>query len=383
MLDIKAATILIVDDMDPMCKSIRGMLKILNFGKHFRYGSNGAEAWKILNEEPVDFAIIDWNMPIMTGVELLGHIREDRKLRDLPVVMVTAEAERSIVAEVAESEIDAYLLKPLTVRSLEERIMNVVNKVNNPTPMLIHLKKARELEDSGDLAGAINAAKAAMKEDSSSSRPVRELGILYYKNTDFDTAEKCFLKAAKMNKLDVFAFHYLGEISLKRNDIEKASDYFNKAMLISPRHVSRGVNFGKVLIQKGMLRKAIAVFDNAIEISKEPLNLREEIAEFCFANSAYNYAITLMEFIVKQIPDRKDLLFKLGLAHESIHENSQAIRYFIEAEKSDPKNVEIKMHLAKNLIAAEQTIRADSILRSLLKLDPENQEAQDLLKKCV
>ncbi len=383
MLDIRNATILIVDDMDPMCKSIRGMLKILNFGKHFRYGSNGAEAWKVLNEEPVDFAIIDWNMPIMTGVELLSHIREDRKLRDLPVVMVTAEAERSIVAEVAESEIDAYLLKPLTVRSLEERIMNVVNKVNNPTPMMMYLKKARELEDAGDLVAAINAAKAAMKEDTSSSRPIRELGILYYKNTDYDSAEKCFAKAARMNKLDVFAFHYLGEICLKRNDIERASEFFSKAMQISPRHVNRGVNFGKILIQKGMVRKAVAVFDNAIEISKDPLNLREEIAEFCFNQCAYNYSITLMEFIVRQIPDRNDLLFKLGLAHESINETSQAIRYFMEVEKKDPKNIDVKMHLAKNLIASGQAIRADGILRALLKLNPENQDAQELLKKCV
>ncbi len=383
MIDIRTASILIVDDMDPMCRSIRGMLKVLDFGKQFRYANNGLEAWKILNEEPVDLAIIDWNMPVMTGVELLSSIRDDRSLRDLPVVMVTAEAERSIVAEVAESEIDAYLLKPLTVKSLEEKIRFVIDKVNNPAPMMQHLKQAREREESGDIEGAINAAKAAMKEDPTSSRPVRELGILYYKKEDFDTAEKCFTKAAKMNKLDVFAFHYLGEISLKRDHIDQASGYFTKAMAISPRHVSRGVNFGKVLVKKGMVRKATSVFDNAIEISKEPLALREEIAAFCFERGIYNYAITLMEFIVKQIPARNDLVYKLGLAYESINENHQAVRYFQDVERKDPKNIDVKIHLAKNYLAAEQSIRADNILKAILKIEPDNPEAQELLKKCV
>ncbi|MFZ5572612.1 MAG: response regulator [Thermodesulfobacteriota bacterium] len=383
MIDIKSASILIVDDMDPMCKSIRGMLKVLNFGKQFRYANNGAEAWKILQEESVDIAIIDWNMPVMTGVELLNTIREDRRLRDLPVVMVTAEAERSIVAEVAESDIDAYLLKPLTVKALEEKIRFVVDKVNNPPPMMQHLRQARKLEESGDGEGAIAAAKAAMKEDPSSSRPIRELGILYYKKQDFDTAEKCFARAVKMNKLDVFAFHYLGEISLKRDNIDQASTYFNKAMAISPRHVSRGVNFGKVLVKKGMVRKATSVFDSAIEISKEPLVLREEIADFCFESGIYNYAITLMEFIIKQIPTRIDLLYKLGLAYESINENHQAIRYFQEVERKEPKNIDVKMHLAKNYLASDQAIRADGILQGVLRVEPDNQEAQELMKKCV
>jgi len=55
-----------------------------------------------------------------------------------------------------------------------------------------------------------------------------------------------------MNKLDVFAFHYLGEIYVKRNDLDRAAKYYEKAMKISPRHVSRGLEFGKVLVEKKM-----------------------------------------------------------------------------------------------------------------------------------
>ena len=68
----------------------------------------------------------------------------------------------------------------------------MIDKTNNPPPMIRHLRKAREHEEAGDFPAAINEAKQALKEDPSSSRPVRELGILYFKNQDLDTAEKCF-----------------------------------------------------------------------------------------------------------------------------------------------------------------------------------------------
>ncbi len=383
MIDIENMNVLIVDDMESMRKSVRGMLKVINYGKNFRYAGNGVEALKVLKEGDTDLAIIDWNMPVMSGVELLGQVRENRDLRYLPVVMITAEAERGIVAEAAETDIDAYLLKPLTVRALEEKIRMVIEKTNNPSPMIRYLRKSRILEEAGNMDAAINEAKLALNEDPLSSKPIRELGILYYKKNDFETAEKCFLKAAKMNKLDVFAFHYLGEINLKRDNIDKASDYFNKAMKISPRHVTRGIYFGKVLVKKGMIKKAINVFERIFEISKESLSLREEIANYCLERGLYNYAISLMEFILKSIPGRDDLLFKLGIANESVDNPNNALNYFLAAEKKDKNNINIKMHIAKNYLKVDQSIRADHVIRTILKIEPNNEEAKELLRQCL
>ena len=89
-----------------------------------------------LNSSKADLAIIDWNMPVMNGVQMLENIRKDKALRDMPVIMVTAEAERDIVSEVAETEIDAYLLKPLTLGALDNKIRAVVEQANNPDPAI-------------------------------------------------------------------------------------------------------------------------------------------------------------------------------------------------------------------------------------------------------
>ncbi len=383
MIEPADMSVIIVDDAPNMCKSIRGMMKVLQLGKNFRFANHGLEAWSILKKEKMDLAIIDWNMPVMTGVELLSRIREDRDMRDLPVIMVTAEANREIVAEAAESDIDAYILKPLTVKSLGDRILAVVEQANNPPPAVLHLKNARVHEDAGQIELAIEEAKMAIKADPKSSKPVRELGYYYFKNGDMASAEKYLLAAAQMNDLDVFAFHNLGELYLQKGEIQKAATFFDKAMTISPRHVTRGIDFGKVLIRKGMIKKAMEVFNKVFDISDDPYTLREQIADYCLERGVYNFAAKLLETVLLRQPKRHDLMFKCGLAYEAVGSNNKALGFLVEADKLDGKNVAVKLHIAKNYMALDKLLRADHILRAVIKLEPENADAREMLKKCV
>ncbi|MBW1699340.1 MAG: tetratricopeptide repeat protein [Deltaproteobacteria bacterium] len=383
MIDLRKMSVLIVDDIENMCKSIRGMLKVLNYGSRFRFATNGIDAWSLLQKEPLDLAIVDWNMPSMTGVELLSRIRENKNLRDMPVVMVTAESNREIVAEAAESDIDAYILKPLTVKSLGDKISSVVEKANNPPPMFYHLKRARDLEEAGEIDAAINEVKKAMEADPESSKPIRELGKMYLKNNNLEEAERWLNKAAKMNELDVIAFHNLGELYLKRNDINKAARFYDKAMTISPRHVSRGINFGKVLVKKGEVQKALRIFDKAINLTDNSLSVQEEVADFCLENGMDEYAAQLMEFILQQTPNRHDIMYKLGIANENLGQPRKALSYFIGAGKKDRNNLEIQVRIAKNYIDSGQVLRAEKVIKSILDVDPDNQDAKDLLRRCL
>jgi CheY-like chemotaxis protein len=384
MIDPQHMNILIVDDMENMCKAVRGMLKVLNIGGQVYYAYNGLDAWQILQKPDVqiDLAIIDWNMPRMTGVELLGHIRDDRKLRDMPVIMVTAEANREIVAEAAESDIDAYLLKPVTVKSLEERMNMVITKANNPPPILHHLKKARDLEEAGDIDGAIAEVKLAMEANPASTRPIRELGYLYFTKNDLTEAEKWLLKAVKLNKLDVFAFHSLGELYLKKGDVEEAAKYFEKAMQISPRHLERGLRFGEVLLEKNMTGKAIKVFNKILSLAEDPLAVREDIAVICMEKGEYGYAIQIYTVILQHMPNRTDIILKLVDAYEWSGEGQKAMPYLLDLQKKEDKNINIMLKVAKVYLSIGQTTRADQVLQKVLRLHPDNREASNLMKQC-
>ena len=383
MIDLRTMTVVIADDIDSMCKSIRGMMKVLGYGEKFFIAHNGADALRLIKEEDVDLLIIDWNMPIMNGVEVLERIREDEDLRDMPVIMVTAMANREMVAEAGESEIDAYLLKPLTVKSLGDKIDAVVDKANNPPPMFYHLKKSRAYREAGDLDAAISEAQKAMAADRLSSRPHREIGALYFLKDDYDTAEKWLIKASKMNRLDVFAAHLLGEIYLIRNDFDNATAYFEKAMEISPRHVDRGIAFGKALIQKGLVPRAIKVFDKTFELSNDDMALKEDVAFFCTEYEVYQYAVKLFESILTKDPKRNDILIHLGSIMEQKRELKKAIKYLVKAENNNPADLDVKIRLAKNYIAIGQMVRADKALKAVLRINPKHRRAKLLLKQCV
>lgn len=383
MIDLNEMTVLIVDDIITMCRSIHRMMLAVGYGKHFLYAHNGEEVFRLLDKEPIDLVLMDYNMPKMSGAEALSQIRQDRDLRDMPVIMVTAQAYRDYVAEAAESYVDALILKPLNVKILEQKVAHVVEQANNPPQVVVHLKRAMAFEDEGDLDMAINEAQRAMELDQDSTRAIRELGCLYYKKNDLEEAEQWLLKATEMNYLDVIAFHYLGELYLELEDIDKAQHYFGKAMQISPRHLDRGIKFGKALVQKEMIPKAIKVFNDAIKLSKDSLELREEIADFCIENEAYEYAAFLLEVIIGEQPQRTDLFFKLGKTLAAAGDVHRALPYLVDAEKTDIENPDIKICLAKNYLSIEKPIWAENALKRLLKIEPGHEEATELLRECA
>ncbi|MEE8431514.1 MAG: response regulator [Candidatus Desulfatibia sp.] len=383
MIDLNEMTVLIVDDIITMCKSIHRMMKTIGYGDQFFYAHNGKEALRFLRKEPIDLILMDYNMPEMQGGEALSIIRDDRILRDIPVIMITAQAYADYVAEAAESYVDALILKPLTIKLLENKVADVVAKANDPPPIVAHLKRAREFEEEGELDMAIQEAQLAMEVDPDSSRAIRELGHFHLKKDDLKEAEKWLLQAARMNEMDVIAFHNLGELYLKQDKIDEAHHYFEKAMEISPRHLDRGINFGKTLIQRKMVPRAIKVFTQAFKLSKDPLVLKEEVADFCCENEAHNYAASLFEDLISKLPQRPDLLFKLGKTWESVGDVKKALPYLIEAEKNDEENLEIKFHLARDYVAIGKPIWAEKALKRLLKLDADHKEAQELLKSCI
>ncbi|MBN1850527.1 MAG: response regulator [Deltaproteobacteria bacterium] len=383
MINIQEMKVLIVDDMPSMCKFIHKMMRNIGYGKEFVFANSGREALEQLKKQPVDLVLLDYNMPEMSGSEVLNNIRGDRDHRDTPVIMVTAEAYSDFVAEVGESEVDAYILKPITMKLLEEKVSFVIDKFNNPPPMLYHLKRARAFEDTGDLDSAIQEVLLAKEANPEVTRPIRELGYYYFKKNDLKEAEKWLLKAAEMNKLDVIAFHYLGEIYLKWKDIEKAAFYLEKAMRISPRHLKRGIHFGKTLVQMKIIPKAIQVFEKTLDYAGNPFHLREEIANFCIIEEVDEYAVKLLRSLVGEQPNRSDLLFKLAVILEKSGEFSKAITHLVRASEIDKDNLDIKIRLAKNYLTLKKPILAEKPLREVINKNPDNELAQELLKQCA
>ncbi|MEI8346858.1 MAG: response regulator [Pseudomonadota bacterium] len=118
--------ILVVDDMSTMRKIIRAMLIKCGF-KTVVETDDGATAWPIIqdavtNGVPFDFIISDWNMPQMSGLDLLKKVRALDTTKKIPFLMVTAEAEQANVVTAVQAGVSNYIVKPFSQQTLKEKI---------------------------------------------------------------------------------------------------------------------------------------------------------------------------------------------------------------------------------------------------------------------
>jgi len=120
--------ILIVDDFSTMRRIIKNLLRDLGF-TNTEEADDGHSALPMLQGAKFDFLITDWNMPGMTGIELLKAVRADDKIATLPVLMVTAEAKREQIIEAAQAGVNGYVVKPFTVAALKEKIEKIFERV--------------------------------------------------------------------------------------------------------------------------------------------------------------------------------------------------------------------------------------------------------------
>ena len=124
----KSMKILIVDDFSTMRRIIKNLLRELGFNNTVE-ADDGDSALPLLKAGGIEFLITDWNMPNMPGIELLKHVRADPATRDLPVLMVTAEASREQIVQAAEAGVNGYVIKPFTAQTLEQKISKIFERL--------------------------------------------------------------------------------------------------------------------------------------------------------------------------------------------------------------------------------------------------------------
>ncbi|MCP1675586.1 two-component system chemotaxis response regulator CheY [Natronocella acetinitrilica] len=124
----KNMRILIVDDFSTMRRIIKNLLRDLGYNNTAE-ADDGNSALPVLKKGGFDFLITDWNMPGMTGLDLLKSVRAEPELRDLPVLMVTAESKREQIIEAAQAGVNGYIVKPFTANTLREKIDKIFERI--------------------------------------------------------------------------------------------------------------------------------------------------------------------------------------------------------------------------------------------------------------
>lgn len=116
--------VLVVDDFSTMRKIIKNILRQLGFNNIVE-ADDGSTAWEVLNKDNIDFIVSDWNMPTMSGIELLRKVRASEEYSDIPFLMVTAEAQQENIIEAVQAKVSNYIVKPFTPETLGQKIEKI------------------------------------------------------------------------------------------------------------------------------------------------------------------------------------------------------------------------------------------------------------------
>ncbi|MDR3353177.1 MAG: chemotaxis response regulator CheY [Zoogloeaceae bacterium] len=119
---------LVVDDFSTMRRIVRNLLKDLGY-TNVEEAEDGAIALQKLNGGGIDFVVTDWNMPNMDGLTLLQSVRSSPALKDLPVLMITAEAKKENIIAAAQAGASGYIVKPFNAATLAEKLNKIFEKM--------------------------------------------------------------------------------------------------------------------------------------------------------------------------------------------------------------------------------------------------------------
>lgn len=126
MFDFKIK-VLVVDDFPTMRRIVKNLLKQLGF-ENIDEADDGVNALAKLKNGGFGLVVSDWNMPNMEGIDLLRAVRQEPAVKDIPFLMVTAEAEKEKVIEAIKAGVDNYIVKPFTAEVLKEKLEKIAER---------------------------------------------------------------------------------------------------------------------------------------------------------------------------------------------------------------------------------------------------------------
>lgn len=371
----KNGYVLIADDMPNMRRTLRNMLKQMGVEMMLE-ADDGTSALQTLRANTgCKFALLDWNMPRMNGINTAKEIRADESIHDTPILLVTAEMELHFVAQAGEVGVNGYIIKPFILKTLQGKIQNIIDARENPPEYIILLKQGEELVRLGQYREALSLFER-VKEMKESARIHVQIGETFELLGEFDKAHASYTKAARQNEKFLKAYIRSANLHLKQGNEEEALEMLLQATTISPSNAERHIAIGKIFLNKGNESKAEHAFSAAIR--HEPMRsteIAEELLRIGKAEMAEQY---FRQSLLKHV-DTINIYNRLGIALRRQGKWKEAIKEYEIALTVDSRDGGLYFNMAKSYLEGEDRRMAEKYFKKALELTPDLAAAKEEL----
>ena len=171
-------SVLVVDDASFIRDLVKKCLRNYFPGMRIEDAINGRKAQAMLAKEAFDLVLCDWEMPEMSGLELLTWCREQDNLKAMPFVMVTSRGDKENVVQAIQAGVSGYVSKPFTNEQLLTKVKQALHKVGK-LDALINVAATKTSSAFGnDSLAALTGGKAAVATPTAAPAPAPSKGLL-------------------------------------------------------------------------------------------------------------------------------------------------------------------------------------------------------------
>ena len=359
-------TFLLVDDQDLVIQLIRGILRNNGYRKVYT-AKSGKDALGILRKSKIDFVITDWQMPNMTGAELLAKIRSNPKYHDLPVLMVTEEMSEDKVIYAVEEGVDGYQQKPFTEERIMDAIRSIFRRRLSPDEMQRQIQKLSLFTIYERYDEAIDYAQQLLKEKEHPT-VLSILAECYFNVQDFENARK-YIDRIMDIKTDSKALDLLGKICMKEEKYEEAVQYFKQSSVKNPLNRNRKIELGNVYVKLGLADEATEVFETIAESNPTDLNL-VDMGKVYLNSGNIKKAGKFLEQASDPIPETLEVFNKYSVELRKIGKYEGAIQQYLKCLSLVPGNPIILYNLGRVYFEIERNEEAIVALEECIKSEP-------------
>ena len=336
--------LLVVDDQDPMRKSIRRLGQTMGFGEVIEC-HDGESAIQVLEDRPVDIVITDLYMKKINGIDLLEFIRNREMDCDIPVIIVTGESGHDDIVKAADRGAKDYLLKPFQISDLEKKITRALDSYYSPSDFLKDLRRGERLFLQGKIQEAQIFLESAAQKDPTSARAAHGLALSSVKMGFDDMAIALLEKCITLNPSYYRAYGTLADIFLHKGLIKQAISAMAREMKINPKQPGRQIQLGHLLLKNGQADQAILHYRSAL----------------------------------KEDPRRKPALMGMGQAMAQLGNLNKALYYFRRVRRYDPNSTKALEAGIRACISVNDWRKAEIFLKDEKAAHPNQIDSSMLL----
>ena len=370
-------SLLAVDDMPQMRDMLRVMLRKNGYA-NLSMAESGKHALRYIAQKPIDLVITDWNMPNMSGIELLKHIKGDPKLYTIPVLMISDERASDKVLYAVEEGADGFLVKPFSENDLIKNIKLALAKSTSTGELKEKISEMQRLKLSKNYREALELGFEILKRGKNQRVALMTCECLYQVE-EYDKAIGMIADTDEKSRSSQHS-NLLGKIHLSLKHYDQGILALEQAVKMNPLNYERKIDLAGAYLAAGRKAEAERLILGILNANPTDLEL-VSIAQIYLDQDQMDKAGDCLKRTVDPIKETVPVFNNYAVALRRADRLEDATDIYLKCLKIDPDSDVLHYNLAVLYAKSNKFNEAKEAAANALKLNPDNEYAKDLLTK--